>query len=38
MIFLTHGEPESADTLRLKIKDEIGTNVLVARENLEWDL
>jgi len=38
MVFLTHGEPESADTLRLKIKDEIGINTIVATENLEWDL
>lgn len=38
MIFLTHGEPESADTLRLKIKDEIGVNTIVATENLEWNL
>jgi len=38
MIFLTHGESEAADTLRLKIKDEFGVNTIVATENLSWDL
>lgn len=38
MIFLTHGEADAADCLRLKIKDQLNINTLVASENLEWDL
>jgi metallo-beta-lactamase family protein len=33
MIFLTHGEPEAADTLRLKIKDQLSVPTLVPRES-----
>jgi metallo-beta-lactamase family protein len=38
VIFLTHGEAEAADTLRLKIKDELGVNTLVPRENSIFEL
>ena len=37
-VWLNHGEPEGADALRMRVRDELGWDATAACEGCEWDL
>ena len=37
-IYLVHGEPQSSDALRVRVKDNFNANCIIAKQNEEYEL